>query len=346
MEKEFFSDKNWPYTLKASGSFVHSPHESLTRDRFLNLGHYRHFAAAFADMLSLSNEMFEQELLPHGPKTTLYNEVAIVHNPTQKELVSYLSLPLSDFIKTGQFAGLYLVFADPAEQMAAKYKLPLDRLSHYDPGAILQLVADYDTNNKNIIRVDPNLEQVVASLTTPLRQEGKDSHQVDASFLQNHEARLLTRISHHFDGLAAGMDALLHFPLYTLLPNNISPFAMTSDGVTLRTTNDDIASIGFQNFKDRDGLPSAGFRLSVAGDIASLQQTHGLNLGNLPKFQQDGKQHYLVAIAEGDKVAEVGAFTALRIHFHDQVMAARKAARQAGAGPKTIFPGPGKPLSH
>ncbi|PUZ28574.1 hypothetical protein DCC81_03580 [Chitinophaga parva] len=345
MEKEFFSENNWPYTLKVSGSFVHSPNESLNNDRFLELRHYRHFSAAFTDMLSLSTEMFEQELLPDGPKSTLYNEVDIIHTPTQKELVSYLSLPLSGYIRTGQFAGLYLVFADPAEQMAAKYKLPLDRLSHYDPGAILQLVADYDTNNKNIIRVDPNLDQVVTSLSTSLRQEGKDTHRVDASF-QNHDGKLLTRISHHFDGLAAGMDALLHFPLYNLLPSHVSPVVMTSEGVTLRTPEADIASIGFQHMKGQAPQPAAGFHLSFAGDAAALQQSLGLNLSSLPKFEQHGKDHYLVAIAEGDRPAEVAAFTVARLRFHDQVIAARKAARQAGSQPKTIFPRPGKPLSH
>jgi len=345
MEKEFFADKHWPYTLQSSGSFVHSPKESLGSDRFIDTRYYRHFSSAFAQMLTLSSAMFEQELLPYGPKNKLYNDVFIIHTETRKELASYMSFSMSEFVRTGEFAGLYLAFADPAAQMAAKYRLPLDRLSHYDPDSILQMVADYDTVNRNIIRVDPKMDLVTSDLFARLKAENKDTHQIATTYSGQHGGFQL-EISHHFDGLAAGLDGLTHYPLFIKQPPAFQTLALTRDRTVLLGPDTEIAALGFAHFKGEGQQPPAGFHLSFSVAPADLQQAVGFDVSGLQKYQQAGKDYYLIALADGGKPLEVTAFTALRVGFHEKVIAARKAQKkQTGGPPKNIFPSSGKSFS-
>lgn len=327
MQNEKFDDHKWPYSLQISGSFIESPDTPLNKDRFLVSKAYHHFSSALADMLSLSGELFEQEIAAHGWRTPLYKDVAILDTATRKEIASFLCLPLSSAIRTGESAGLYLALEQPAAQVAQKYKVPLDTLNGYDPRTSLLDVAAYDTSFKNIIRVDPTVEKLLEVLGQHRQELHKDTHEVTTAFYTPHGGMRMD-MSHHFDSLAHGFDGLLHAPLHVKLPPIHRTMALIADKTVLKTKDAEIAAIHFEPYKGQNQVPPAGFHLSFSGNADQMQKELGVDLSVLPVFRQADTNLYTLALAKGGRPEELRDFTFLRENFHDKFLASQKALRK------------------
>lgn len=320
MKKNFFADANWPYKLELTGAIVTSPTSSTTDRRFIDYHYFHHLPTALAALLALPPENFDQAILPAGNSRPLYKYAALVSTDTRAEVASLYSIPLSAAIGTGEHPGLYLLLEGQAGLMAERYKLPLQRLSNFDPSSILLPLASYDVSDKHIVRPDPQVAGLISVLRGgPL--SSKDAFQLHTPYYTD-RGGMTMQISYHFDSLLHGLSGLLHHPVDSKNPPIQRVVQFNGEDTVLSKGDTALARVAYLPRYPWKKEPPEGFYLQLCYSKGATNPH--LDLSALPVYTVSKDSFYQIATAHGGSPQELPAFTLLKTKLDERLRAGSK----------------------